>query len=51
MNAEKVNNGDKLRDGPCAKQYIDLENCAADKKARSHGVSSNECARQATQDE
>ena len=30
---------DKLRDGPCAKPYLDLEDCAADKNVRSHRVS------------
>ena len=30
---------DKLRDGPCAKSYHDLEDCAADKNVRSHRVS------------
>jgi hypothetical protein len=38
MNAERANIVDKLQHGPCAKQYIDLEDCAADKKVRSHGV-------------
>ena len=49
MNAERIDNGDKLRHGPCAKQYIDLEDCAADKKVRSHAVSpNNRRTRQAT---
>lgn len=42
MNAEQVNSGgDKLRDGPCAKPYLDLETCAFEKKkdVRSHRVS------------
>jgi hypothetical protein len=43
MNAEKAdsndNHRDKLRDGPCAKPYFDLEDCAADKIVRSHRVS------------
>ena len=29
---------DKLRDGPCANPYLDLEECAADKNVRSHRV-------------
>jgi hypothetical protein len=43
MNADKAdsndNHRDKLRDGPCAKPYFDLEECAADKSVRSHRVS------------
>ena len=42
MNAEQVNSGgDKLRDGPCSKPYLDLETCAFEKKkdVRSHRVS------------
>ncbi len=45
MNAERTDSGDKLRHGPCAKQYNDLEDCAADKKVRSHGVSPDRRAR------
>ncbi len=30
---------DKLRDGPCANPYLDLEECAADKNVGSHRVS------------
>ena len=37
--AESDNIRDKLRDGPCAKPYLDLEDCAADKNVRSHRVS------------
>ena len=42
MNADQVNSGgDKLRDGPCSKPYLDLETCAFEKKkdVRSHRVS------------
>jgi hypothetical protein len=45
MNADRADSGDKLRHGPCAKQYVDLEDCAADKKVRSHGVSLDRRAR------
>ena len=45
MNADRAESGDKLRHGPCAKQYVDLEDCAADKKVRSHGVSPDRRAR------
>ncbi|KAL7549868.1 hypothetical protein ACHAWF_013126 [Thalassiosira exigua] len=36
MNSEGVRRGDKLRNGPCAKPYFELEACAADKSAKSH---------------
>lgn len=35
---EQAGEGDKLRDGPCAKPYLELEACAADKNVKSHKV-------------
>jgi len=34
-----VDKEDKLREGPCSKQYLDMEACAIEKNVRSPKVS------------
>lgn len=43
MSGERTEEGDKLRDGPCTKPYMDLESCAADKDVKSHRVRVESC--------
>ncbi|KAL9182050.1 hypothetical protein ACHAXT_012393 [Thalassiosira profunda] len=41
-----ADDGDKLRDGPCAEPYSALEACAAEKTVKSHREKMLRCPRQ-----